>query len=106
MVTVFLDGLGALAGNAFPPTGSITGPNPSPLAIPVQAEWLNTPAPAAGAVYPEPGAVAGVYQVAIQTPSVVYQQQILLHLSVGGLMVGPWDPIAWGPPGMYVCVGL
>ena len=91
-VTVFLNGVAAMLGGAFPASGSITGPNPNPFGsqVDVRGGVLSL---AAGPLYPASGSIAGVDQLAIQLPAISGSglQEVNLELAIDGLLVAPFE---------------
>jgi uncharacterized protein (TIGR03437 family) len=92
VVTIFLNGVAATAGGAFPPTGSITGFAPAPFASQVDVRDNSGEGPLpAGPLYPVPGTIAGVYQLAVQLPTLIATREDYLRLlSIGGVPAGPF----------------
>ena len=67
-VTIFLGGLGTLAGSG--PTGSVNSAQSNPLALPIAFnEYLAQAVPSVISANPAPGAVSGLYQIQIALPA-------------------------------------
>lgn len=96
-VTVFLNGLAAMLGGAFPVTGSVTASDAGPLSSQVEVTGailsLSTASVplTAGLLFPAPGAIAGVDQLAIQLPGAAPSglQEAFLAVSINGILVSP-----------------
>lgn len=102
-VTVFLNGVAAEPNGFFPITGSITVSNTGPLGNEVDVRGGSALAPngdvaslAAGPLFPVPGSIAGVDQLAIQLPGTAASglQAVSLAVAINGI---PAAPFAYNP---------
>jgi uncharacterized protein (TIGR03437 family) len=102
-VTVFLNGVAAMPNGSFPFTGSITGPNPGPIASQVDVRGGSAlvsngdvASLAAGPLFAVPGSIAGVDQLAIQLPASAASglQAVSLAVTINGV---PAAPLAYEP---------
>jgi uncharacterized protein (TIGR03437 family) len=102
-VTVFLNGVAATLGGSFPATGSINASNASPLSSQVEVTGailsLSTSSVTltAGPLFPMPGSIAGVDQLAIQLPGTAPSglQEAFLAVSLNGMSGSPSGVIVW-----------
>ncbi len=92
-VTVFLNGVAAQLGGQYPASGSITGPNPPFFGAQVDARG-GVDSLASGPLYPAPGMIAGIDQVAIQLPPAASGsgiQEVNLEMSINGIAAAPFS---------------
>jgi uncharacterized protein (TIGR03437 family) len=102
-VSVFLNGAAAMSNGSYPATGSITGSNIGPFDSQVDVDGGPVPVAngdadslAAGPLFPVPGSIAGVDQLAIQLPGTAASglQAISLAVTIDGV---PAAPLAYNP---------
>jgi uncharacterized protein (TIGR03437 family) len=86
LVTIFLNGVGAFSGGTPPATGSITGPDPSPIGVAVSVAGLES-----GPLIPWPGVLSGLYQVQVKMPVSTQAgvSLVLLKVAVDGVPAAP-----------------
>ena len=99
VVTVFLNGVAAMLGGSFPATGSITGSATNAFGSQVDVRG-GADSLAAGPLYPAPGTIAGVNQLAIRLPATATSglQEVYLEMAINGIIAAPF---AWDGPTLY-----
>jgi len=100
-ITVFLNGVAAMLGGSFPATGSVTASNTGPLSSQVQVAGnilsASNVSLAAGPLFPMPGSIAGIDQLAIQLPGIAPSglQEVFFTVAINGIAAGPAGVIVW-----------